>query len=127
MNLTLTQAQQDGLAAACAAYNAGQQEADILTPEAFAAAMFAPQLDAWARLVLNIPGGDFVLRFPPAKMAAIIAACAQHPELATAMGTLRSLPIVHLDSELAVNSLAALQAAGLLTREEVLAINPYQP
>lgn len=127
MIIDLTVAQADGLAKAVAEFNARVAEGDQLTSEQYAIKEFGVLADQWAKRATEIPSADFVLRFPPAKMAAIIAACEVHAELAAAMVKLRAEPIAHLANDLVINSLAALQGAGLLTREEVLAINPYQP
>lgn len=74
---------------------------------------------------LRIPSGDFVLRFTPAEIGAIMAARQQSPQLDAYLTELTAAPLVYTGSALVRAGMASLVQAGLITQarhDEILDI-----
>lgn len=119
---TLTNARH--IAAANAAYAATiPTDPDVPQPypsvDAYVQAAIERVADSWVEStrVDQISVGEFVLRFTGSEFAAITAAAGSDANVAAILGTLRARDSVRLGSVDAVNGIAYLVAAGLLTSE----------
>lgn len=117
---------------------AGATAAWIMSPgghetvEAYVQAALERVADSWVETtkVDQISVGEFVLRFTGAEFAAITATAGSDANVAAILATLRARDSVRLGSVDAVNGIAYLVAAGLLTAErgaEVLHYDVPQP
>lgn len=112
------------IAAATAAYIATIPADPEATPpyasvEAYVQSALERVADSWVETtkVDQISVGEFVLRFTGAEFAAITAAAGSDANVAAILATLRARDSVRLGSADAVNGIAYLVAAGLLTSE----------
>ena len=127
--ITVTLSSQRHIAAATAAYAATitQQPEPPADPipgpyasvEAYVQAALERVADSWVEStkIDQISVGEFVLRFTGAEFAAITAAAGSDANVAAILATLRAQDSVRLGSVDAVNGIAYLVAAGLLTSE----------
>lgn len=112
------------IAAATAAYAATIPADPEATPpyasvEAYVQSALERVADSWVEStrVDQISVGEFVLRFTGAEFAAITTAAGTDANVAAILATLRARDSVRLGSADAVNGIAYLVAAGLLTSE----------
>jgi len=87
--------------------------------EAYVQSALERAADSWVETtkVDQISVGDFIFRFTPAEFAAITTAAGSDANVAAILATLRAQDSVRLGSVDAVNGIAYLVAAGLLTSE----------
>lgn len=110
------------IAAATAAYIATippEGEPPYASVEAYVQAALERVADSWVEStrVDQISVGEFVLRFTGAEFAAITAAAGSDANVSAILGTLRARDSVRLGSVDAVDGIAYLVAAGLLTQQ----------
>jgi hypothetical protein len=122
--ITVTLTNPRHIAAATAAYAATIPADPEATPPyadvtAYVQARVNDMLDSWVETtkVDQISVGAFVLRFTGSEFAAIAAAAGSDANVAAILGTLRARDSVRLGSVDAINGIAYLVAAGLLTAE----------
>lgn len=123
------------IAAATAAYIAtipADGEPPYESVESYVQSALERVADSWVETtkVDQISVGEFVLRFTGAEFAAITAAADSDANVAAILATLRARDSVRLWSVDAINGIAYLVAAGLLTSErgaEVLHYDVPQP
>ena len=122
--ITVTLSNPRHIAAATAAYIATIPADPEATPlyasvEAYVQAAIERVADSWVEStkIDQISVGEFVLRFTGAEFAAITAAAGSDANVAAILATLRAQDSVRLGSVDAVNGIAYLVAAGLLTSE----------
>lgn len=116
---TLTAVNDAALAAANAAANAAlPEDATPLTDHEYLSKILDGVLKSWQDLHIRITSGEFVLRFPPAKIAAIKAAAQSNEQLAAYLAEVEANPYVYTGSTHVRNGIATLVAAGLLTQAE---------
>jgi hypothetical protein len=118
------------IAAATAAYRATipvEGEPPYASVEAYVQSALERVADSWIETtkVDQISVGEFILRFTPAEFAAITAAAATDANVAAILATLRAQDSVRLGSTDAVNGIAYLVAAGLLTAERAAEVLHY--
>jgi hypothetical protein len=120
---TLTAVNQAALAAANAASNAAlPPEATPLTDLEYLNKVVDSVLKSYQDTYIKITSGEFVLRFPPAKLTAIKAAAAQNPALAAYLREVEANPYVYTGSTHVRTGIAMLVQAGLLTSAEADAV-----
>jgi len=124
MPITVTLTNPRHIAAATAAYAATIPADPEATPpyasvDAYVQAALERVADSWVETtkVDQISVGEFVLRFTGPEFAAITAAAANDANVAAILATLRARESVRLWSVDAVNGIAYLVTAGLLTAE----------
>jgi len=120
--ITVTLSSQRHIAAATAAYIAtipAEGEPPYASVGAYVQAALERVADSWVEStrVDQISVGEFVLRFTGAEFAAITAAAGTDANVAAIIATLRARDSVRLGSADAVNGIAYLVAAGLLTQQ----------
>jgi hypothetical protein len=122
------------IAAATAAYIATIPADPEATPpyasvEAYVQAALERVADSWVEStkVDQISVGEFALRFTGAEFAAITAAAGSDANVAAILANLRARDSVRLGSVDAVNGIAYLIAAGLLTSERGAEVLHYEP
>lgn len=137
--ITVTLSSQRHIAAATAAYIAtippappeGQEPtpAPYTDVTAYVQAAIERVADSWVEStkVDQISVGEFVLRFTGAEFAAIAAAAGSDANVAAILANLRARESVRLGSADAVNGIAYLIAAGLLTSERGAEVLHYEP
>lgn len=137
--ITVTLSSQRHIAAATAAYIAtippappeGQEPtpAPYTDVTAYVQAAIERVADSWVEStkVDQISVGEFVLRFTGAEFAAIAAAAGSDANVAAILANLRARDSVRLGSVDAVNGIAYLIAAGLLTSERGAEVLHYEP
>lgn len=118
--ITVTLSSQRHIAAATAAYIATiplDGEPPYASVDAYVQAAIERVADSWVEStkVDRITVADFILRFTPAEYAAITSSA--DPHVVAILAHLRSRDSVRLGSADAVNGIAYLVAAGLLTSE----------
>jgi hypothetical protein len=119
----LTAVNDAALAAANAAANAALPEGSApLTDHEYLSRMVDAVLKSYQDQYIKITSGEFVLRFPPAKLATIRSAAASNQQLAAYIRDVESSPYVYTGSTLVQGGIAALVNAGLLTQSEADAI-----
>lgn len=111
--------QDASLAAANAAANAAlPADATPLTDDEYWDKVTDSVLKSYQDTYIKITSGEFVLRFPTSKLAAIKAAALQDPELAAYMREVETNPYVYTGSTHVRGGIAMLVSAGLLTQAE---------
>lgn len=137
--ITVTLSSQRHIAAATAAYIAtippappeGQEPtpAPYTDVTAYVQAAIERVADSWVEStkVDQISVGEFVLRFTGAEFAAIAAAAGSDANVSAILANLRARDSVRLGSVDAVNGIAYLIAAGLLTSERGAEVLHYEP
>ena len=132
--ITATLSNRRHIAAATAAYIATIPADPEATPpyasvEAYVQAALERVADSWVEStkVDQISVGEFVLRFTGAEFAAIAAAAGSDANVAAILANLRARDSVRLGSVDAVNGIAYLIAAGLLTSERGAEVLHYEP
>jgi hypothetical protein len=115
--ITVTLSNPRHIAGATAAWRANPGEYADVT--AYVQAAIERVADSWVEStsVDQISVGEFVLRFTGAEFAAITAAAGTDANVAAILATLRAQDSVRLGSVDAVNGIAYLVAAGLLTQQ----------
>lgn len=130
--ITVTISNHRHIAGATAAYLATippEGEPPYASVEAYVQAAIERVADSWVETtkVDQISVGEFVLRFTGAEFAAITAAAGSDANVAAILATLRARESVRLGSADAVNGIAYLVAAGLLTAERGAEVLHYEP
>lgn len=123
ITVTLTNARH--IAAANAAWQATENKP--ATVDEYVQAAIERVADSWVEStrVDQISVGEFMLRFTGAEFAAITAAAGSDANAAAILATLRARDSVRLGSADAVNGIAYLVAAGLLTAERAAEVLHY--
>lgn len=115
--ITVSLTSQRHIAAANAAWLATPDRQPTVT--AYVQAAIERVADSWVETtkVDQISVGEFVFRFTGAEFAAITATAGSDANVAAILATLRARDSVRLGSADAVNGIAYLVAAGLLTQQ----------
>jgi ABC-type Fe3+ transport system substrate-binding protein len=115
----LTAVNDAALAAANAAANAAlPADAAPLTDHEYLGKVIDSVLKSYQDQYIRITSGEFVLRFPAAKLATIKAAAAGNEQLAAYLREVETNPYVYTGSTHVRGGIAMLVSAGLLTQAE---------
>ncbi len=104
---------------------AGHDPAHEIDGRGYLQMVIGQALTSYVAQALSIPSAQFVLRFTPAEIGAIMSARQQSTQLDAYLHELTAAPLVYTGSTLVRSGMASLVQAGLLTQarhDEILDI-----
>ena len=119
--ITTDAVQDKALAKLAARHNAGlptdHQPGEELDGDGYLQMVVRQALVSFVAQALSIPSAQFVLRFTPAEIGAIMAARQQSPQLDAYLTELTAAPLVYTGSTLVRAGMASLVQGGLITQQ----------